>query len=183
MKRPIRILIIDDSESDARLLVEELKYSGYDPEFVRVDTKEEVIKAFKNFTWDIVLCDYHMPTMSGLDVLEIYKQSGIQAPFIMSSGSIGDDLAVDIVKKGAHDYVLKGNLKRLSGAIEREIRQFKERQEMSENNSKNSDHTLVEEVKKWAIEEITKLKKANLEIMKENDELKRKLLKLTQNVP
>lgn len=172
MRKSIKVLIIDDLEDDALLEIQELKYAGYAPEYKRVETKEQIIKAFSDFKWDVILCDFNMPTLNGLDVLNLYKDSGLDIPFIISSGTIGDDMAVDIIKKGAHDYVLKSNLKRLSGSIESELREYELRKKCKESILSKSDPNLAVEVKKWTVEQIMKLEKENKDLRKTIEELK-----------
>ncbi len=122
MAKPLRILIVEDSEEDALLLLVELRRNGYEPESERVETREAMKEALRRREWDVVISDYVMPKFSGLDALATLKESGLDLPFIIVSGNIGEDIAVDAMKAGAHDYILKGNLKRLIPAIERELR-------------------------------------------------------------
>ena len=122
MSKPLRVLIVEDSENDALLLVRELRRGGFEPKIERVDTAEAMSAALAHKTWDLVICDYSMPHFSGIAALELLKQSGLDLPFIIVSGSIGEDVAVAAMKAGAHDYLMKGNLRRLISAIERELR-------------------------------------------------------------
>lgn len=124
----LRILIVEDFEDDALLIVHHIKKGGYHIDFLRVETEEEMRQALNNSTWDIVLSDYKMPHFDGLSALTIVKESGIDLPFIIISGTIGEDLAVEAMKAGAHDYLMKNNLQRLLPAIEREIRDSKSRE-------------------------------------------------------
>jgi K+-sensing histidine kinase KdpD len=109
-------------EDDALLVVRELRRAGYNVAFERVDTEEAMRSALAKQTWDLVLADYTMPRFSGLAALELLKTSEIDIPFIIISGSIGEDLAVAAMKAGAHDYMMKHNLRRLIPSIERELR-------------------------------------------------------------
>jgi PAS domain S-box-containing protein len=122
MPKPLRILIVEDSEEDALLLLMELRRSGYEPDSERVETRESMKKALQRQEWDVVISDYVMPKFSGLEALATLKESGLDLPFIIVSGNIGEDIAVEAMKAGAHDYILKGNLKRLIPAVERELR-------------------------------------------------------------
>jgi len=122
MSRTIRVLIVEDSENDALLLVRELRRSGFEPAFARVDTTDAMAAALAKQTWDLVIADYTMPHFSGIAALELLKQIGLDIPFIIVSGSIGEDVAVAAMKAGAHDYMMKGNLQRLIPSIERELR-------------------------------------------------------------
>ena len=117
MKTTLRLLIIEDSEDDALLLERELSKNGYDLESLRVDTPEALKSALATGEWDIVVADYVMPHFSGLDALQMLRESGIDTPFIIVSGKIGEDTAVKAMKAGANDYILKGNLARLLSLI------------------------------------------------------------------
>ena len=129
MDKPIRVLIVDDSEDDGLLLVRNLKNGGFSPSYEQVDTSEAMSKALDNQTWDVILCDNSMPTLDAASALELYKDKGLDLPFIIVSGTIADETAVAAMKAGAHDYIMKGNLARLSSAIDRELREAKNRQE------------------------------------------------------
>lgn len=121
MSRTLRVLIVEDSENDALLLVRELRRNGIEPAFERVDTADAMAAALANQTWDLVIADYTMPRFSGIAALELLKQIGLDIPFIIVSGSIGEGVAVAAMKAGAHDYMMKGNLQRLIPSIEREL--------------------------------------------------------------
>lgn len=127
--KPLNVLITEDSEDDALLLVRELHRAGYEPIFERVDSPESLSAALPKRPWDLVIADYTMPRFSGTDALEIIKKSGLDAPFIFVSGTIGEDTAVDAMKAGAHDYIMKGNLRRFIPAVERELREAEMRRE------------------------------------------------------
>ena len=122
-KTPLRVLIIEDSEFDARILVNTLRQGGYQPSFQRVDTAEALRVALKAQPWDIILSDYNMPTFSAPEALSIAQESGLDLPFIIISGGIGEDVAVAAMKAGANDYLMKGALARLAPAVERELRE------------------------------------------------------------
>ncbi len=127
--KQLRVLIIEDSEDDCFLLLRELRQGGYMPVFERVQTAGEMRSALFKELWDIVISDYMMPNFNGLAALNIFRESGLDLPFIIVSGNIGEDIAVGAMKAGAHDYILKGNLKRLVPAVEREIRESAVRRE------------------------------------------------------
>lgn len=127
MGKPLRVLIVEDSEDDAHLLRLELRRSGYEPDFKRVETSASMRKELEQQEWDVVISDYVMPTFSGLEALSVLKESGLDVPFIIVSGNIGEDIAVKAMKAGAHDYILKGHLARLVPAIERELREAETR--------------------------------------------------------
>jgi diguanylate cyclase (GGDEF)-like protein/PAS domain S-box-containing protein len=121
MNKPtLRTLIIEDSEDDALLLTRYLQQT-YELIHVRVDSAEGLSQALKQGEWDLVLSDHSMPGFDSFAALQIVQQNGRDLPFIIVSGAIGEDLAVAAIKAGAHDYLLKSNLKRLIPAIEREL--------------------------------------------------------------
>ncbi|MPZ76738.1 MAG: GAF domain-containing protein [Deltaproteobacteria bacterium] len=129
MSKHIRVLIVEDSEDDARLLVQQLRRGGFDPEFERLDTAEEMAAALAKQPWDLVISDYVMPHFSGIAALELSKKSALDIPFIIISGNIGEDVAVAAMKAGAHDYMMKGNVQRLIPSIERELREAEVRRQ------------------------------------------------------
>ena len=121
MNKPLHVLIVEDQETDAELLVIELRRGGYVPEYERVETAETMRSALDEKTWDIVISDYSMPHFNGIDALKLLKKTGIDIPFILVSGVIGEEVAVEAMKIGAHDYLMKNKLIRLVPAIEREL--------------------------------------------------------------
>jgi PAS domain S-box-containing protein len=129
MGRSLRVLIIEDYEDDALLLVRELQRGGYEVEFERVETAEAMQSALAQKTWDLILTDYILPGFNALQALEVLKASGLDVPFILVSGTIGEDTAVAALKAGANDFLIKGNFARLVPAIERELQEAKTRRE------------------------------------------------------
>ena len=127
LPRNLRILLIEDSEDDALLIIHELKANGYACQWQRVESGETLKEALSAGTWDVITADYSMPQFNALQALLIVKESGLDIPFIIVSGKIGEELAVAAMKAGAHDYVKKDNLSRLIPAIAREIRDAEER--------------------------------------------------------
>ncbi|MBI3879951.1 MAG: SpoIIE family protein phosphatase [Verrucomicrobia bacterium] len=123
MSQPLRVLIVEDSEFDARVLVNLLKRGGYDPAHQRVETADQFRAALAAEPWQIILSDYNLPTFSAPDALRLLQESGRDIPFIVISGGIGEDIAVAMMKGGASDYLMKGNLARLVPAVERELRE------------------------------------------------------------
>ena len=122
MKTALRALIVEDSQFDAQMMVSILRKGGYDVVFDRVETSEAMQAALTGKLWDIVLADYNLPEFNAPAALTLLQQSGLDLPFIIVSGGIGEDIAVASMKAGAHDYLMKGNLNRLAPAIERELR-------------------------------------------------------------
>jgi signal transduction histidine kinase len=129
MGKPLRVLIVEDSENDALLLIRELKRTGYEPLHERVYTPTALSAAINKQQWDIIISDFIMPQFSGLEALKLIKSKGLDTPFIITSGKISDDTAVMSMKAGAADYIMKDNLTRLGPAIERELQESAVRRE------------------------------------------------------
>jgi PAS domain S-box-containing protein len=127
MGKPLRVLMVEDSEDDALLVIRVLKKGGYEPVYQRVETAEAMRAALREKTWDVILCDYQMPKFTGLTAIALLKETNIDIPLIIVSGAIGEEIAVDCMRFGAHDYVMKGNLSRLVPAIERELKEAETR--------------------------------------------------------
>ena len=123
MAIPLRLLLIEDSEDDAALVVRALTFSGYDVIAERVETGAALVEALEKQRWDLAIADYAMPRFSGTAALELLRERDPDMPFIFVSGTIGDDAAVAAIKTGAQDYIMKGNLKRLIPAVDRELRE------------------------------------------------------------
>jgi signal transduction histidine kinase len=126
---PLRVLMIEDSEDDAALLLRELRRGGFDVIHERVETSTALIAALNNQKWELVISDHSMPHFSGIDALNVLRSNGSEMPFIFVSGTMGEEAAVAALKDGAQDYLMKTNLKRLVPAVQRELREAKERQE------------------------------------------------------
>jgi len=126
---PLRLLLVEDSEDDATLVLLELRRAGFVPVATRVETAEAMSTALRAQPWDLILADYNLPTFTGLAALDLYHESGLDIPFLIVSGTIGEELAVEAMRAGAHDYLLKGNLTRLGPAITRELREAQVRRE------------------------------------------------------
>src|SRR5215208_7417084 len=125
----LRILLIEDSEDDARLVLREIQRSGYEVEFERVETADAMRAALARQTWDLIICDFSLPHFSAPNALELLKKSDYDLPFIIVSGTIGEESAVNALKAGAHDFIIKGKFARLGPALERELREAQVRQE------------------------------------------------------
>jgi PAS domain S-box-containing protein len=129
MSAPLSVLIIEDSADDAALMVGQLHHAGFDVTHERVDAREEMSAALGKRAWDIVLSDYLLPNFGAGEALEILRASGFDAPFIVVSGVIEEDIAIELMRKGAHDYLMKGNLSRLAPAVTRELAEAHVREE------------------------------------------------------
>jgi len=127
--RVLRLLIVEDCAPDAELVLHSLRRGGYDTHWRRVETPEALRAALREETWDVVVCDYTLPGFNALGALEILHQEDCDLPFIVVSGTIGEDVAVETMRAGAHDYIMKGNLARLVPAIRRELEDAKVRYE------------------------------------------------------
>jgi PAS domain S-box-containing protein len=123
VSKPIRILVVEDSEDDARLAIRMLRRGGFEPMFRRVQDLDGLRGALAGQPWDAVLSDFRLPRFSGVDALSVFRESGLDVPFIFVSGTIGEETAVEAMKAGASDYVMKQNLARLAPAMERELAQ------------------------------------------------------------
>jgi PAS domain S-box-containing protein len=123
MAVPLRVLMVEDSENDAMLISHEIKRGGYDLVTRRVQTEQDMRDALTKEKWDVVVSDYIMPAFDGLSAYRVLKDEKLDLPFIVVSGSIGEDIAVDAMKAGVHDYIMKNNLARLVPAIVREMKE------------------------------------------------------------
>ncbi|MBD1909792.1 MULTISPECIES: GAF domain-containing protein [unclassified Leptolyngbya] len=123
MSESLKVLIVEDSEDDALLILRELRRSGFDLTWERVQTADALRNALMYQSWDLIISDYRLPSFDARAALEIVQQSQLDLPFIVVSGTIGEEAAVALMKKGAHDYLMKGNLTRLAEAARREVRE------------------------------------------------------------
>ncbi|MBI4615453.1 MAG: PAS domain S-box protein [Planctomycetes bacterium] len=123
MTAQLAALLVEDSPDDALLMARELRRAGWEPAILRVETAGQMRDALASRRWDVVLCDYSLPHFGVLEALELLRSTGLDVPFLIVSGAIGEDKAVEAMRAGAHDYVMKGNLARLGPAIERELRE------------------------------------------------------------
>jgi PAS domain S-box-containing protein len=121
MARLLHVLLVEDSENDAALLLEELREAGFEPKSERVQSAEDLSYALAHHTWDVVLSDYVLPQFSGPDALKLVREKNHDLPFIMISGVYGEETAVEMMRAGANDYLTKKKLSRLVPAIEREL--------------------------------------------------------------
>src|SRR5512133_2742824 len=128
----LRILIIEDSKDDARLILREVQRGGYEVDSERVETAEAMRQALARQRWDLIICDFSLPHFSAPNALELLKKSKYDLPFIIVSGTIGEESAVNALKAGAHDFIIKGNFARLIPAIQRELKDAEVRRERRE---------------------------------------------------
>ena len=127
MNESLRVLQIEDSESDAALILRQLARAGYHLDSLRVDSAEAMRAALANREWDLIISDYRMPSFQAPDALNLLHESGFDYPFIVISGTIGEETAVAMMKAGASDYMMKDNLTRLVPAVARELREAESR--------------------------------------------------------
>ena len=141
-RQPLRLLLVEDNPDDAALVLRTLRRGGYEPDCHRVQTAEALEQALAQGVWDIVLSDYSLPQFDALRALHLLRNQSAVLPFIIISGSIGEETAVAAMRAGASDYVMKTNLTRLVPAVERELREAAERRERA--STRNELHDLEE---------------------------------------
>lgn len=127
MTTSLRCLLVEDSEGDARLVLSHLRSGGYEVAAERVETAAAMRAALDAKPWDIILSDYNLPQFSGSAALAVLQASGLDLPFIIVAGNVGEEVAVEVMRAGAHDYVMKDRLARLVPAVRRELREAIER--------------------------------------------------------
>ena len=123
MIKPLKVLIVEDSEDDAVMLIRVLKRGSFEPIYTRVDNAEDFRTALSKSAWEIIICDHAMPQFDSFAALAIVKETGLDLPFIVVSGVIGEEVAVAAMRAGAHDYLMKDKLLRLAPAIKRELQE------------------------------------------------------------
>lgn len=128
MAEPLRVLLVEDSSSDAELTLRQLRSAGYEPQMTRVETEEAFLEKLEG-DLDIILSDYSMPLFDGMRALRLLKQQGLKVPFILVSGTMGEETAVAAMKEGATDYLLKDRLARLGPAVAQALAQSNLRKE------------------------------------------------------
>src|SRR5580704_19375474 len=128
MPIPLKVLIAEDNPADAEMELRELRRSGFEPEWVRVDSEEAYVEQL-NQSWDLVVSDYQMPQFTGFRALQLLKERGLETPFILVSGTIGEDMAVEAMRYGATDYLLKDRLARLGAAVTHALAETRMRRE------------------------------------------------------
>ncbi len=128
MNQPLRVLLAEDNPNDSELVLRTLRQAGFDPDWTRVETEQDYLDQLMP-DLDIILSDYEMPTFNGPRALELLKQSGYDIPFIIISGTIGEDVAVEMMRLGATDYLLKDRLVRLEISVRQALEQWRLRRE------------------------------------------------------
>ena len=123
---------MEDSENDALLLLRELKKGGYEPDYERVQTPEAMEKALAGSSWDLVVSDYRLPRFGAPEALALFRESDLEAPFVVVSGKVGEETAVEVMKAGANDFLTKDNLARLCATVERGLAEAEERRHAGE---------------------------------------------------
>jgi signal transduction histidine kinase len=123
MSKSLCVLLVEDSEKDALLIAHELRSHGYTLQLKRVQKEEPFVAALKDRSWDLIIADYSLPQFGAMGALSLLQKSGLDLPFIIVSGAIGEETAVAAMKAGAHDYIMKDKLARLVPALERELRE------------------------------------------------------------
>ncbi len=123
LSKSLHVLLVEDNPDDAELVILELRRAGYEPTYLRVQTAEELTSALGDRSWDVIVSDHSLPTFSAPEAFAIVRDLNIDIPFIIVSGTVGEEVAVQAMRTGVHDFLLKGHLKRLVAAIEREIRE------------------------------------------------------------
>jgi len=166
MKQPLRVLLVEDCEDDALLMLGELRRSGYDPVFARVDTASAMAAALDGQVWDVVICDWRMPGFDGLEALKLMQARHLDMPFLLVSGINQEDVAVAAMRAGAQDYLLKDDLARLAPVLERELR----------NASTRHEHREAEkEILKLNVELEARITRRTSELELTNDRLRREI--------
>src|SRR5438445_11220334 len=131
--KSLRILFVEDSVTDVELATWELEKNGYTLSYhERVQTREDLLRALQKEPWDLVISDYSMPSFNGLEALKLVREMRPDLPYIMVSGTIGEEVAVIAMKAGANDYLMKGHLQRLAPAVTREMRDRADRKRSEE---------------------------------------------------
>jgi two-component system cell cycle sensor histidine kinase/response regulator CckA len=120
---PLRVLVLEDSKLDFELLLHEFHRGGYETESIRVQTEEGMRAALEQDAWDIIIADFSMPQFNAMDALKIYHELKLDLPVIIVSGTVGEEVAVEAMKAGAHDYFMKDKLVRFCPAVKRELKE------------------------------------------------------------
>lgn len=142
---PVRVLLVEDSEDDAVLVIDELREGGFDPSWERVETLEAMTEALEHRDWDIVIADQVLPRFSGIEALNLTQGRDADLPLILISGHLSEEEAVDAMRAGARDFISKNKMARLSPAVARELRDAqmrRERRQAREQLKQEQEHRL-----------------------------------------
>ena len=151
MRRAVKILVVEDSEDDAKLAMRALRQGGFVPTYLRVENAEALRAAFEREHWDAVLSDFRLPGFNGVEALEVFRDTGLDIPFIFFSGTIGEETAVAAMKAGASDYVMKQNMARLAPVLERELGQASIRAEHRKGQIRSEERRVGKECRsRWS---------------------------------
>jgi response regulator RpfG family c-di-GMP phosphodiesterase len=172
----LRVLMVNDSEDKIQLIIRELKKGGYNPVYERVETADAMKKALQEKQWDVILSNYQMSNFSALSAIAVLTGVNINTPLIIVSGAIGEEIAVECMRLGAKDYIMKGNLSRLCPAIARELKdaevrsekkhaEFQRQAELDALRQNINEHKLAEEKLQQTIETLKHVIDANIQVM------------------
>lgn len=178
--KPVRLLLIEDSEDDAFLLVRELRRGGFELDFIRIETPQALEAALDAKVWDAVISDYSLPMFTGLDALYIIQEKGVDLPFILVSGVIGEERAVEAMKAGVHDYIMKGNYPRLVPALERELKDAEVRRKRRE--AEEALHQAYAELEDRVIQRTAELEKTYTVLQQAHKELAKQMEERTREL-
>ena len=146
MGKPLQVLMIADSENNARLIIQTLANGGYDPEYKRVETVQAMQDVLRDKPWDIILCDCQLSTFNGLKAIALVSELQADVPLIVVSGAVGEETVAECMRSGALDFILKDNLSRLVPAIDRELAEVKLRIER-----RQAEQTILESEEKYRL--------------------------------
>jgi diguanylate cyclase (GGDEF)-like protein len=163
MPGPLKLLLVEDSPRDTALLSLHLKRGGYEPLITRVETAAEMERELSSGSFDAIISDYCLPHFSAPAALEVLLRSGLDLPFIVVSGAVGEEIAVDMMRAGAHDYMGKDKLTRLVPAIEREI------QEAQQRRAKRRAETLFQAILRSSPDPTVIVDRNTLEVVESSD--------------
>jgi DNA-binding NtrC family response regulator len=144
--KPLQVLLVEDNAADAEMILHELSRAGFAPTWSRVQTETDFLAALKKAP-DIVLSDYSMPEFTGLRALELLQASGLDIPLILISGTVGEDVAVEAMRHGAVDFLLKDRTARLASAVERALKEKQLRAER--NQAAETSRLQMVELQRW----------------------------------